>query len=108
MRRNLRPRRQNLLGSREWAFAERSRSTMIGRSFLRGDANKRGGSRQRKKTNFARAKVLLDARSEWYHRRRNLLQPGRLGRSGAAPVHGCYIDRQREWIGVRTAVGPRR
>jgi hypothetical protein len=35
------------------------------------NANKRGGSRQRKKTNFARAKVLLDACSEWYHRRRN-------------------------------------
>src|ERR1700733_12823819 len=34
------------------------------------DANKRGGSRQRKKTDFERAKVLLDGRGEWYHRRR--------------------------------------
>src|SRR5579863_10506225 len=35
------------------------------------DANKRSESRQRKKMNFMRAKVLLDACSEWYHRRRN-------------------------------------
>src|SRR5579863_9664144 len=59
--------------------------------FYEMDANKRSESRQRKKMNFMRAKVLLDACSEWYHRRRNskaeVLTPGRLARSSAAPVH---------------------
>jgi len=36
------------------------------------DANKRDGSRQRKKMDFSSAKILLDVGGEWYHRRRKL------------------------------------
>src|SRR5215813_5174332 len=34
------------------------------------NASKRGECRQRKKMDFESAKVLLDGRGEWYHRRR--------------------------------------
>ena len=60
-------------------------------SFYGMDASKRGGGRQRKKTDFASVKVLLDGCGEWYHRRRisnaEVLRAGRLERSNAAPVH---------------------
>src|SRR5579863_8711447 len=71
-----------------WSGRDRRGSGAV---FYEMDANKRSESRQRKKMNFTRAKVLLDACSEWYHRRRNskaeVLTAGRLGRSSAAPVH---------------------
>jgi hypothetical protein len=51
------------------------------------DASNWEESRQRKKMDFRGVKILLDVRGEWYHRRRNLLWAGRLGRSSAAPVH---------------------
>ena len=42
-----------------------------------------------------RAKILLDACSEWYHRRRKLLGAGRLGAASAAAVH--------EFVGLTSA-----